>query len=223
VVTSATASSALAKGGTALQVSSAAGLSVGMNLRFANHPTTYVVTAIAGTTVTIAQATGATTGTEVEVPSGTRMVFAAQPETAAVGYARTVRVNPTVTAQPWRLRDGTSAATIGSLPQANAIPRAVIDSFERVQPFTSTSGLTLTAYVGSLIVAQSTARAGASDALEAREALNEQFDQRFSADSGVNVDRELALMVEIQTSYAASAKVLQAARELMDELLSVVR
>ena len=107
--------------------------------------------------------------------------------------------------------------------KASQIPRAVIDSFERVQPFTSSNGLTLTAYVGSLIVSQSTARAGAKDALEAREALNEQFDQRFSADSGVNVDRELALMVEIQTSYAASAKVLQAARQLMDELLQVVR
>ena len=207
----------------ATERATAAGLSVGMNLRFANHPTTYVVSAISGTTVTIAQATGAATGAEVEVPSGTKMVFAAQPDTAAVGYARTVKVNPAVTAQPWRLRDGTSVATIGSLPQASEIPRAVIDSFERVQPFTSNSGLTLTAYVGSLIVSQSTARAGAKDALSAREALNEQFDQRFSADSGVNVDSELALMVEIQTSYAASAKVLQATRQLMDELLQVVR
>jgi flagellar hook-associated protein 1 FlgK len=223
VVTSATATATMAKSGTTLQVSSAAGLSVGMNLRFANHPTTYVVSAISGTTVTIAQATGAATGAEVEVPSGTKMVFAAQPDTAAVGYARTVKVNPAVTAQPWRLRDGTSVAAIGSLPQASEIPRAVIDSFERVQPFTSNSGLTLTAYVGSLIVSQSTARAGAKDALSAREALNEQFDQRFSADSGVNVDSELALMVEIQTSYAASAKVLQATRQLMDELLQVVR
>lgn len=227
VVTSATATATVAKGGTTLSVSSAAGLAVGMNLRFANHPTTYAVTAIVGTNVTIAPASGAVTGVDVEIPTGTRMVFAEQPGTARVGFSRTVTVNPAVTAAPWRLRDGTSAASIGSLAQDNTIARAIVDSFERVQPFSPGGGqggsLTLTAYAGSLIVAQSTARAGAKESLDARERLNEQFEQRFSSESGVNVDRELALMMEIQNSYAASAKVIQATRELMDALLSTVR
>lgn len=226
VVTSVTAGATLAKGGTALTVSSSAGLSVGMNLRFANHPTTYTVTAIAGTSVTIQPATGAASGADSEVPSGTKMVFAEPPGSGATGFSRLVGLNPAVVSDPWRLRDGTSAATIGTIAQNNAIPRAVVDSFERVQPFGtggSSSGLTLTAYAGSLIVAQATAKSGASEALDARERLNEQFERRFSSESAVNVDRELALMLEIQNSYAASAKVLQAARQLMDELLAMVR
>jgi flagellar hook-associated protein 1 FlgK len=155
------------------------------------------------------------------------MVFAEQPGDARTGFAGLIRLNPTVVAETWRLRDGTSAIAIGTLAQDNAIPRAVIDSFERVQPFSSsggaTGGQTLTAFAGSLIVAQASARATAKETLAARENLNEQFDQRFSAESGVNVDRELALMMEIQTSYAASAKVLQATRDLIDALMSAVR
>lgn len=226
VITSVTAGATLAKGATTLTVSSAAGLTVGMNLRFANHPTTYRVTAIVGLDVTIAPATGAGTGADTEVPSGTRMVFAEPPGTAANGFARIVGVNPAVISAPWRLRDGTSVATIGSIAQNNAIPRAVVDSFERVQPFgtgAGSSGLTLTGYAGSLIVAQATAKNGASEALQARERLNEQFERRYSGESAVNVDRELALMLEIQNSYAASAKVLTAARQLMDELLAMMR
>jgi flagellar hook-associated protein 1 FlgK len=222
-----TAAAAVAKGGTSLEVSSAANLAAGMNLRFANHATTYVVTAIAGTTLTIAPANGAPAGVDVAIPAGARMVFAAQPGDARTGFAGLIRLNPTVVAETWRLRDGTSAIAIGTLAQDNAIPRAVIDSFERVQPFSSsggaTGGQTLTAFAGSLIVAQASARATAKETLAARENLNEQFDQRFSAESGVNVDRELALMMEIQTSYAASAKVLQATRDLIDALMSAVR
>jgi flagellar hook-associated protein 1 FlgK len=154
------------------------------------------------------------------------MVFAEPPGTAANGFSRIVGVNPAVISAPWRLRDGTSVATIGSIAQNNAIPRAVVDSFERVQPFgtgAGSSGLTLTGYAGSLIVAQATAKNGASEALQARERLNEQFERRYSGESAVNVDRELALMLEIQNSYAASAKVLTAARQLMDELLAMMR
>jgi flagellar hook-associated protein 1 FlgK len=198
-----------------------------MNLRFANHPTTYTVTAVGGTTVTIAPANGATTGADVEVPDGTGMVFAEPPGDARTGFASRMRVNPMVTAEPWRLRDGTSAAAIGTLAQGNAIPRAVIDSFERVQPVSliggATVGQTLTAFAGSLITGQAAARTTAKEALAARENLNEQFETRFSSESGVNVDRELALMMEIQTSYAASAKVMQATRDMLDTLLSAVR
>ena len=49
--------------------------------------------------------------------------------------------------------------------------------------------------------------------------LTGQIENRFKSDSGVNVDRELALMIEIQNSYAASARVIQAVRDMFDELL----
>jgi flagellar hook-associated protein 1 FlgK len=155
------------------------------------------------------------------------MIFAAQPGTASAGFSIRVDVNADVSSAPWRLRDGTSTPTIGTISQANAIPRAIVDSFERVQPFTASvglrTGLTLTAYAGSVIVAQTTARGTLKDTLDARDSLNQQLFTRFSSESGVNVDRELALMIEIQSSYAASAKVIQATRQMFDDLMSIAQ
>jgi len=216
-----------AAGTTAISIGDPTGIATGMNLRFANHAETYVVTAIAGDTLTLARAAPTGTGLAVDIPSGTRLVLAAQPGTASIGFARLVDIDPDLSANPWRLRDGTSAATIGSLAQANAIPRAVIDSFERIQPFSTAaglrSGLTFTGYATALVAGQATERANLADTLEARDALNQQLRTRFNSDSGVNMDNELALMIEIQTSYAASAKIVQATRQMFDDLLSTLR
>lgn len=227
VVTGRTAAAGAAIGATSFTVSSAAGVSVGMNLRFANHAQTYEVTAVAGTTITIAPATGTGTGLELGVPSGTGMVFAAQPGTGSVGFSRVIAVNGAVEAEPWRLRDGTVVAVPGPLAQDNTIPRAVVDAFERIQPFTGAVGLgdamTLTAFAGAVIATQSTVRATLSDQLDARSALNLQIENRFSSDSGVNIDQELALMIQIQNSYAAAAKVLQSVQSMFDDLIGTVR
>ena len=125
------------------------------------------------------------------------------------------------------MRDGTSVASIGAVAQDNTIPRAVLDAFDRVQPFTAAAGLgqasTLTGYAGALITAQAGARAVERDSLSSQEALNGQIENRFKSDSGVNIDHELALMIEIQNSYAASARVIQAVRDMFDELLRTAR
>jgi flagellar hook-associated protein 1 FlgK len=227
VVTGRTAAAGAAVGATSFTVSSAVGVAVGMNLRFSNHAQTYEVTAVAGTTITIAPATGSGTGLEIGVPAGTSMVFAAQPGAGSIGFSRLIAVNPTVEAQPWRLRDGTVVAAPGALAQDNAIPRAVVDAFDRIQPFTAAVGLgdamTLSAFAGTVIAAQSIARATLGDDLEARRALNLQLENRFSSDSGVNIDQELALMIQIQNSYAAAAKVLQSVQSMFDDLIGTVR
>jgi flagellar hook-associated protein FlgK len=85
VVTGRSATATATGGSTSFTVSSAAGISTGMNLRFANHPTTYLVTGVAGTTISVQPATGAGTGLDIDVPSGTAMIFAAQPGPASAG------------------------------------------------------------------------------------------------------------------------------------------
>lgn len=227
LVTGRTAAAGANAGATTFTVSSAASVAVGMNLRFANHPQVYEVTAIAGTTITIAPSTGAGTGLAIDVPAGTGMVFAAQPGAGAVGFSQAITVNPAVEADPWRLRDGTVVAAMGAIAQDNTIPRAIVDAFERIQPFTTSIGLgdamTLTAFAGTVISAQATARATLKDEFEVRSALNNQLENRFSSGSGVNIDQELALMIEIQNSYAAAAKIVQSVQSMFDDLLGTVR
>ena len=53
-------------------------------------------------------------------------------------------------------------------------------------------------------------------------ALRGLLDQQFLDDSGVNVDEELGLLIVVQTSYAASARVVSAVNDIFDELLSLL-
>lgn len=225
VITGRTAGATATAGSTTFDISDPTGVAIGMQLRFAGHPTTYTITDITGSTITVAPPTGASTGLDVEVGAGDALILAAAPSSLSVGFSAAIAVNAAVTSDPWRLRDGTSTATPLTVVQDNTIPRTIVDAFERLQPFSETPGLgeslTLTGYAGALITAQANRRASAKDALESQTALNEQIANRFNSDSGVNVDRELALMIEIQNAYAASAKVIQATRDMFEELLRV--
>ena len=44
---------------------------------------------------------------------------------------------------------------------------------------------------------------------------------RQSAESGVNIDAEMARLTELQSIYAANAQVMSVAREMMDMLLAI--
>jgi flagellar hook-associated protein 1 FlgK len=52
-------------------------------------------------------------------------------------------------------------------------------------------------------------------------ALAAELEARISADSGVNLDEELANMILFQNAYAASARMIAAARDLFDILLQL--
>jgi flagellar hook-associated protein 1 len=60
-----------------------------------------------------------------------------------------------------------------------------------------------------------------SDAAEAHRVLAEQADIRRMSLSGVSIDEELVKMIEFQTAYQASARVVSVADELMQALLAV--
>jgi len=60
-----------------------------------------------------------------------------------------------------------------------------------------------------------------SDAAQSHRMLAEQADARRLSLSGVSIDEELVKMIEFQTAYQASARVVTAADELMQTLLAV--
>ena len=53
-----------------------------------------------------------------------------------------------------------------------------------------------------------------------REALAT-VEERYAAKSGVNIDQELAQLVQLQTAYSANARVITAVKEMMDLLLRI--
>ena len=82
---------------------------------------------------------------------------------------------------------------------------------------------TLQEYAGAILGLNAVQTAAAVEGAELQQSLFENLDHRNSSLSGVNVDEELANMLVFQISFAASARVLNAAREMFDLLIEIAR
>ena len=47
--------------------------------------------------------------------------------------------------------------------------------------------------------------------------------QRFADKSNVNIDEEMANLLKLQTAYGANARVLSAVKDMLDQLMQIVR
>lgn len=86
------------------------------------------------------------------------------------------------------------------------------------------SGLgTLEAHGGALVATQAGARAAAEQGHGRAVALSELLAARTQARSGVDVDREVAAMVELQNAYTVNARVVATVQAMWDALFGAVR
>ena len=86
------------------------------------------------------------------------------------------------------------------------------------------SGLrTLEAHAAALVATQSTARVAAEEGHGRAVALREALGTRLQQRSGVDVDREVAAMVELQNAYTINARVVATVQAMWDALLGSVR
>ena len=86
------------------------------------------------------------------------------------------------------------------------------------------SGLgTLEVHGGALVAAQAGARAAAEQGYGRAVALSELLAARSEARSGVDVDREVAVMVELQNAYTVNARVVATVQAMWDALFGAVR
>jgi flagellar hook-associated protein 1 FlgK len=82
---------------------------------------------------------------------------------------------------------------------------------------------TLAGYADRVTTAQTSERAAATDSRTAAEALRNTLLTRFDNASGVDVDAEMAAMVQLQNAYAANARVMGTLQSMWDSLLGAVR
>jgi flagellar hook-associated protein 1 FlgK len=86
------------------------------------------------------------------------------------------------------------------------------------------SGLaSLEAYGGALVAAQTAERADAEAARERAGALGELLGTRLQQRSGVDVDHEVAAMIELQNAYTINARVIATVQAMWDALFSAAR
>ncbi len=167
-----------------------------------------------------------------------------------IGLAGTLRVNPAVLANPALARDGTHAVP-GFTPNPLGGPAAFSTLLTRVdvqafgaesapgvpQPGFANTGLgpdgtlsstlsgarTLEDQMAGLVSAHGADRLSATESLASATSFLSLLEVRAADRSGVDVDREMATLVSLQTAFAANARVMSAVQTMYDTLLASVR
>jgi flagellar hook-associated protein 1 FlgK len=142
----------------------------------------------------------------------------------------TLAVRPDIASDPARLssarldvQTGPLLATLGGRGD-NRAAQALADAFAAPHDFLARGGLparpvTLAAYAGDLIAQTATRAQHAANAAQRERALADALEFRAAAVSGVNLDEELARMVQLQQAYSVAARIISVTDELFDELL----
>jgi flagellar hook-associated protein 1 len=144
-------------------------------------------------------------------------------------YAAIIAVNPTVTQST--IHDGavpaqTLVAGTPLAPGDTTFIDKAIALFNRTNVSFTATGLPSTGNLAQVatdfITSQSALRANAEDALNSETTLNQTLQSKLSAESGVNVDDEVAQLSVLQNAYAANARVLQTSKDMFTTLFNAI-
>ncbi len=181
------------------------------------------------------QANGLTLFTD---PTGNVPVAAPPPaQNGYVGFASTIQVNPAVQADPSAVRDGTPSIS-GGLAGFTGIINAVLNNTLGDNPplASNVSGLgpsgtlstpyvsptTLGSLASTMLAAQAQDSASITNQLTTEQSVQTMLSSKLSTQSGVDIDTEVANMIELQNAYGANARVLSAVQSMWTQLLNSV-
>ncbi|BAQ46069.1 MULTISPECIES: flagellar hook-associated protein FlgK [Methylobacterium] len=143
------------------------------------------------------------------------------------GFAQRLAVNPAVAADTATMVDYAASTASGD----TARPRALADALtSRTLTFSAASGIggvsapraaTVVGFTQAVIDARGAASAEARQLDEGQQIALSSAQSRFGKESGVSVDEEMSKLIQLQTAYGANARVLTAARDMLDTLLRI--
>jgi len=153
-----------------------------------------------------------------------------------VGLAGTIKVNPAVDpaqgGDPARLRDGGASNPGNPAYVYNATGATgysdrlnqLLDKLDAQRAFDPTaqagSSATLSDFASNSVAWLQAARKSASDAGDYKSALLERSSQALSNATGVNLDEEMTLLLDLERSYQASSKLISTIDNMFGALLS---
>jgi flagellar hook-associated protein 1 FlgK len=149
-----------------------------------------------------------------------------------VGYANGISVNPALLADSSLLVDyqTTPAANSENDPARaqyllNALTNetAYFDPEAGMGSSSSPFQGTVLDYINQTVAYQGNQAADAKTYSDSKEALTLNLAVRYEESYSVNLDAEMAFLVQLENAYAANARVMQTINDLMQELLNVVR
>ena len=98
------------------------------------------------------------------------------------------------------------------------------------QTFSSSSGIggvsapyraSVVGFAQDVIASQGAAASNAAALDDTQQTALSTAQSRFSAGAGVNIDQEMSNLIALQTAYGANARVLTAARDMLNQLLQI--
>ncbi len=148
--------------------------------------------------------------------------------TQIIGLSERLAVNASVDPDQggslWRIRDGVQAAALGAPGDATQA-RAFLSVFNETIAFNPAAGLSASASIGSyateFVGFPGNLRAAMQERARHQTSIADTLTTQRQNLEGVNVDDELQKMLLLEQSYNASAKVIQAVRDMMDALLAI--
>lgn len=143
------------------------------------------------------------------------------------GFAQRIVINEHIKADPAYLVKYASDTAISD----PARPRAIIAALtETTQTYDAGTGIgspvapfsgTLQQFLKQVVASQGAQAENAKAVKEGQDIVTSNLQERYEGSREVDVDTELASLIELQTAYQANARVLTAAREMLDTLMNV--
>jgi len=158
-----------------------------------------------------------------------------------IGFANQIQVSQLVKADPTLLRDG-DAGALGAGAADSTLLRNIVDNVLGLKQTFQTGGpsptglgpnsdlstalpasMDFASYAAELVSYQVNQRSNATSQLESATSLRDQLKTKLSDQSGVNLDTEVSLLIQLQRSYSSSAQVVSTNRQMFNDLISIVR
>lgn len=146
------------------------------------------------------------------------------------GYAGRIQLASQVLADPSLLARFTS--TLGNTGDSSRVDHIINQLNNDISTISPTTGIGSTAnpisataadFLQSIISTQGQRSASAQTALNASQLSFNNVQERFQSESEVNIDVELARLIELEQAFQANARVLTTVQDLADVLFNAVR
>ncbi|MBX9932316.1 MAG: flagellar hook-associated protein FlgK [Methylobacterium sp.] len=143
------------------------------------------------------------------------------------GFAQRIKINPTVA------KDTSSLVKIspGTLNGDTTRPEFLYDALTATdRAFSAASGIggvkarfsdSVQGFAQRIVDAQGAAAANAQDLDEGQGIALSAARSRYASEAGVKIDDEMSNLIQLQTAYSANARVLTAARDMLDTLMRI--
>ncbi|SFM52490.1 flagellar hook-associated protein FlgK [Methylobacterium pseudosasicola] len=143
------------------------------------------------------------------------------------GFAQRISINPNLVGNTAALTRSSATDSTASGDRASKIYTALTSN---QQTFSSSSGIggvsapyrsSVVGFAQDVIASQGAASSNAAALNDTQQTALSTAQSRFSAGAGVNIDQEMSNLIALQTAYGANARILTAARDMLNQLLQV--